>query len=169
MRVRVGGGGVLVHHSSITRPLESNRLLPALSLRRSSRHSSTTRSPSPHLSSASLPATRSTSRHATLRHATSRYVTLRTLLCSGLYEKAPPDTHVVAGHSGLEEKSKGHWNATVQGLAQNVLKMYEGVDITTYTDCVTNRQEKELAKKNELAEVARKWDLIAAEAASAEA
>ena len=76
---------------------------------------------------------------------------------------------MVAGHSGLEEKSKGHWNATVQGLAQNVLKMYEGVDITTYTDCVTNRQEKELAKKNELAEVARKWDLIAAEAASAEA
>lgn len=89
------------------------------------------------------------------------------MIYNGLYEKAPPDTHVMPS-SGLEEKSKGHWNATVQGLAQNVLKMYEGVDITTYTDCVTNRQEKETQRKNELAEVARKWDLIASEAASQE-
>jgi serine/threonine-protein phosphatase 2A regulatory subunit B' len=35
----------------------------------------------------------------------------------------------------LYEKSEGHWNATVLGLAQNVLKMYHDSDMATYQDC----------------------------------
>ena len=40
---------------------------------------------------------------------------------------------------------------------------------SAYFGILNEDQEKELAKKNELAEVARKWDLIAGEAASATA
>ena len=37
----------------------------------------------------------------------------------------------------LYKNSSGHWNATVEGLAQNVLKMYMEYDLALYDRCST--------------------------------
>ena len=63
-------------------------------------------------------------------------------------------------YGDLYEKSENHWNATVLGLAVNVLKMYHDSDMATYQDCqanyLTKKQEKEDAEK----ERKRKWEQL---------
>ena len=63
-------------------------------------------------------------------------------------------------YGDLYEKSENHWNATVLGLAVNVLKMYHDSDMQTYQDCqaqyLTRKQEKEDAEK----ERKRKWEQL---------
>ena len=63
-------------------------------------------------------------------------------------------------YGDLYEKSENHWNATVLGLAVNVLKMYHDSDMATYQDCqaqyLTRKQEKEEAEK----ERKRKWEQL---------
>ena len=49
-------------------------------------------------------------------------------------------------YGDLYEKSEGHWNATVLGLAQNVLKMYHDSDMATYQDCQANYLSRKEAK-----------------------
>jgi len=63
-------------------------------------------------------------------------------------------------YSDLYEKSEHHWNQTVLGLAQNVLKMHHDSDCLTYQEC----QSSFLAKKEaqQLAETERqqKWEKL---------
>jgi serine/threonine-protein phosphatase 2A regulatory subunit B' len=60
------------------------------------------------------------------------------------------------------EKSEGHWNATVLGLAQNVLKMYHDSDMATYQDCQANYLARKEAKLRLEQERKRKWAALEA-------
>lgn len=60
------------------------------------------------------------------------------------------------------EKSEGHWNATVLGLAQNVLKMYHDSDMATYQDCQANYLARKEAKQRLELERKRKWAALEA-------
>lgn len=60
----------------------------------------------------------------------------------------------------LHKNSSGHWNATVEGLAQNVLKMYMEYDLEIYDKCTTEYFSlEEMAKKKQEA-VANRWSQI---------
>jgi len=61
------------------------------------------------------------------------------------------------------EKSESHWNATVLGLAQNVLKMYHDSDMATYQDCQANYLTRKEAKKLAEDERKRKWAALEAQ------
>jgi serine/threonine-protein phosphatase 2A regulatory subunit B' len=65
-------------------------------------------------------------------------------------------------YGDLFEKSEGHWNATVLGLAQNVLKMYRDSDMATYQDCQANYLSRKETLQLEEAERKRKWDALEA-------
>jgi serine/threonine-protein phosphatase 2A regulatory subunit B' len=60
----------------------------------------------------------------------------------------------------LYKNSSGHWNATVEGLAQNVLKMYMEYDLALYDKCTAAyfRQEEEAKKRLEALDA--KWRQI---------
>lgn len=55
----------------------------------------------------------------------------------------------------LYKNSSGHWNATVEGLAQNVLKMYMEYDLDLYDKCTADyfKQEEEAKRKQEAVSV----------------
>mmetsp|Transcript_85656 Transcript_85656/g.171461 ORF Transcript_85656/g.171461 Transcript_85656/m.171461 type:complete len:457 (+) Transcript_85656:88-1458(+) len=65
-------------------------------------------------------------------------------------------------YGDLYEKSEGHWNATVLGLAQNVLKMYHDSDMATYQDCQAKYLQRKEAKAAAESERNRKWEAIEA-------
>lgn len=63
-------------------------------------------------------------------------------------------------YAPLYKNSSEHWNATVEGLAQNVLKMYMEYDLSLYDRCSTDclRIEEEKARKAQESE--RKWEVV---------
>lgn len=60
----------------------------------------------------------------------------------------------------LYKNSSGHWNATVEGLAQNVLKMYMEYDLALYDKCSTDYFKEEEEIKRRKGEVAQKWSTV---------
>lgn len=64
----------------------------------------------------------------------------------------------------LYEKSEHHWNQTVLGLAQNVLKMYHDQDMVTYQECQSNFLSNKEALQQAEAERKRKWEELEAKA-----
>jgi len=60
----------------------------------------------------------------------------------------------------LFKNSSGHWNATVEGLAQNVLKMYMEYDITLYDRCQAGHFKEQEDIKNKEAIVRKRWEEI---------
>jgi serine/threonine-protein phosphatase 2A regulatory subunit B' len=62
----------------------------------------------------------------------------------------------------LHKNSTGHWNATVEGLAQNVLKMYMEYDLSLYDKCahVNSKDEDEARKK--ITAISSRWNEIEA-------
>jgi serine/threonine-protein phosphatase 2A regulatory subunit B' len=60
----------------------------------------------------------------------------------------------------LYKNSAGHWNATVEGLAQNVLKMYMEYDLVLYDKCTKAyyREEEEAKRKLEVLE--QQWTSV---------
>lgn len=63
-------------------------------------------------------------------------------------------------YGALYKNSSGHWNATVEGLAQNVLKMYMEYDLTLYDKCSTDYFKQEEESKRKQLEEAEKWASI---------
>jgi serine/threonine-protein phosphatase 2A regulatory subunit B' len=60
----------------------------------------------------------------------------------------------------LYKNSSGHWNATVEGLAQNVLKMYMEYDLALYDKCTATYFHEEEEAKKRLEALAQKWHEI---------
>eukprot|EP00339_Tiarina_fusa_P004776 CAMPEP_0117043878 /NCGR_PEP_ID=MMETSP0472-20121206/30466_1 /TAXON_ID=693140 ORGANISM="Tiarina fusus, Strain LIS" /NCGR_SAMPLE_ID=MMETSP0472 /ASSEMBLY_ACC=CAM_ASM_000603 /LENGTH=499 /DNA_ID=CAMNT_0004755503 /DNA_START=131 /DNA_END=1630 /DNA_ORIENTATION=- len=60
----------------------------------------------------------------------------------------------------LYKNSSGHWNATVEGLAQNVLKMYMEYDLALYDKCTAAYFRDEEESKRKLEAVENKWTAI---------
>jgi len=65
-------------------------------------------------------------------------------------------------YGDLYEKSERHWNQTVLGLAQNVLKMYHDSDTATYQECQSSFLSKKEAQQQAEAERKRKWEELEA-------
>jgi len=60
----------------------------------------------------------------------------------------------------LYKNSSGHWNATVEGLAQNVLKMYMEYDLNLYDRCTANYFRDEEEAKRKLKALEDRWSDI---------
>lgn len=60
----------------------------------------------------------------------------------------------------LSKNAQGHWNQTVEGLAQSVLKMYMEMDIALYDKCSRENNEKIKARDVERDGAATKWGLL---------
>jgi len=65
----------------------------------------------------------------------------------------------------LHKNSTGHWNATVEGLAQNVLKMYMEYDLALYDKCAHANHKAEEEAKHKITAIANRWNEIEAMAA----
>ncbi|TMW66658.1 hypothetical protein Poli38472_013970 [Pythium oligandrum] len=65
----------------------------------------------------------------------------------------------------LHKNSMGHWNTTVEGLAQNVLKLYMDYDMTLYDQCAkeyATKEQMETEKKEQEKEKWKKIEMLAA-------
>ena len=62
----------------------------------------------------------------------------------------------------LYKNSSGHWNATVEGLAQNVLKMYMEYDLNLYDKCTTAYFKEEEEAKRKIEAISERWAQIEA-------
>jgi len=60
----------------------------------------------------------------------------------------------------LYKNSSGHWNATVEGLAQNVLKMYMEYDLALYDKCSTDYFKEQEENKRKVVEVEASWAAV---------
>jgi len=67
-------------------------------------------------------------------------------------------------YGALYKNSSGHWNATVEGLAQNVLKMYMEYDLTLYDKCSTDYFKWEEATKKKITDDEERWTKLKDEA-----
>ncbi|GMF44328.1 unnamed protein product [Phytophthora fragariaefolia] len=66
----------------------------------------------------------------------------------------------------LHRNSLGHWNTTVEGLAQNVLKLYMDYDMALYDQCAKEYSLKEQAMADVKDKDQEKWRKIESMAAS---
>ena len=64
----------------------------------------------------------------------------------------------------LSKNAQGHWNQTVEGLAQSVLKMYMEMDATLYDKCARENTDKTRSKEAERDAAAVKWQQMIAAA-----
>jgi len=78
----------------------------------------------------------------------------------------PQKQHPFSKIAALYKNSSGHWNATVEGLAQNVLKMYMEYDLTLHDKCSTDYFKAEEENKKKIADVEEKWIKLKEEARS---
>jgi len=71
------------------------------------------------------------------------------LVNSGCLSRLNAQTVLPIIYGPLYKNSSGHWNATVEGLAQNVLKMYMEYDLTLYDKCTQSyfKEEEEATRK----------------------
>jgi len=67
-------------------------------------------------------------------------------------------------YRSLYKNSNGHWNDTVEGLAQEVLKMYREYDLVFYDKCTTAYIQEEGKTKRKLETIAKRWEKIEEEA-----
>merc|ERR1719263_2121756 len=82
------------------------------------------------------------------------------LVNSGCLSRLNASTVLPIIYGPLYKNSSGHWNAPVEGLAQNVLKMYMEYDLQLYDKCTAAHfREEEEAKKN-LQALAVKWNAV---------
>jgi serine/threonine-protein phosphatase 2A regulatory subunit B' len=65
----------------------------------------------------------------------------------------------------LHKNSTGHWNATVEGLAQNVLKMYMEYDLALYDKCAHANHKAEEEARQKIIAISNRWNEIEAMAA----
>lgn len=70
-------------------------------------------------------------------------------------------------YGALLRNSRGHWNATVESLAQNVLKHYMDTDAALFDRCATQyaRDQENIAAEDE--ERRSKWSAIQSASVSA--
>ena len=88
------------------------------------------------------------------------------LVNSGCLSRLNAQTVLPIIYGPLYKNSSGHWNATVEGLAQNVLKMYMEYDLVLYDKCTTAYFKEEEEAKRKVEAIADRWAAIEDVAAS---
>ena len=79
------------------------------------------------------------------------------LVNSGCLSRLNAQTVLPIIYGPLYKNSSGHWNATVEGLAQNVLKMYMEYDLVLYDKCTAAYFLDEEEAKRKLDAIQNKW------------
>eukprot|EP00977_Amphora_coffeiformis_P014115 scaffold3856_cov169-Amphora_coffeaeformis.AAC.1 len=82
------------------------------------------------------------------------------LVNSGCLSRLNAQTVLPIIYGPLYKNSSGHWNATVEGLAQNVLKMYMEYDLALYDKCTAAYFREEEEAKKKLEALNEKWHAI---------
>ncbi|KAL3762633.1 hypothetical protein ACHAW5_001226 [Stephanodiscus triporus] len=82
------------------------------------------------------------------------------LVNSGCLSRLNAQTVLPIIYGPLYKNSSGHWNATVEGLAQNVLKMYMEYDLVLYDQCTTAYFKEEEEAKRKIQAIADRWQAI---------
>jgi serine/threonine-protein phosphatase 2A regulatory subunit B' len=82
------------------------------------------------------------------------------LVNSGCLSRLNAQTVLPIIYGPLYKNSSGHWNATVEGLAQNVLKMYMEYDLVLYDQCTTAYFKEEEEAKKKIQAIADRWQAI---------
>eukprot|EP00559_Dactyliosolen_fragilissimus_P003620 CAMPEP_0184865070 /NCGR_PEP_ID=MMETSP0580-20130426/16845_1 /TAXON_ID=1118495 /ORGANISM="Dactyliosolen fragilissimus" /LENGTH=607 /DNA_ID=CAMNT_0027364091 /DNA_START=27 /DNA_END=1850 /DNA_ORIENTATION=- len=82
------------------------------------------------------------------------------LVNSGCLSRLNAQTVLPIIYGPLYKNSSGHWNATVEGLAQNVLKMYMEYDLVLYDKCTTAYFKEEEEAKRKIEAVSGRWAQI---------
>mmetsp|Transcript_31546 Transcript_31546/g.46554 ORF Transcript_31546/g.46554 Transcript_31546/m.46554 type:complete len:520 (-) Transcript_31546:70-1629(-) len=82
------------------------------------------------------------------------------LVNSGCLSRLNAQTVLPLIYGPLYKNSSGHWNATVEGLAQNVLKMYMEYDLVLYDKCTAAYFREEEEAKRKLETISKRWDDI---------
>jgi len=88
------------------------------------------------------------------------------LVNSGCLSRLNAQTVLPIIYGPLYKNSSGHWNATVEGLAQNVLKMYMEYDLVLYDKCTTAYFKEEEEAKRKVEAIADRWNAIEDQAAA---
>lgn len=63
-------------------------------------------------------------------------------------------------YGALRENSDGHWNPTVESLAQNVLKHYSDTDAALYESCQEQYERQQELSEQTKAERAKQWEQL---------
>jgi len=88
------------------------------------------------------------------------------LVNSGCLSRLNAQTVLPIIYRPLYKNSAGHWNATVEGLAQNVLKMYMEYDLVLYDKCAKAYYREEEEAKRKLEALEAQWSSIEQTAAT---
>lgn len=81
-------------------------------------------------------------------------------LCVNVLSQARAAVFLPYVFGPLSKNAQGHWNQTVEGLAQSVLKMYMEMDINLYDKCSRDSNDKVRLKDAERETAAAKWAAI---------
>jgi len=82
------------------------------------------------------------------------------LINHGCLSKQHAPTLLPTIYTALVEKSEKHWNATVEGLATNVLKVYQDFDMKTYNTCKERAEEDAATRVQNEATTQAQWEQI---------
>lgn len=82
------------------------------------------------------------------------------LINHGCLSKQHAPTLLPIIYTALVEKSEKHWNATVEGLATNVLKVYQDFDMKTYTMCKERAEEDSATKIHHETTMQARWEQV---------
>lgn len=82
------------------------------------------------------------------------------LVSNGCLSRLHAQTVLPLIYGPLHKNSSGHWNATVEGLAQNVLKMYMEYDLVLYDKCNAAYFKDEEEAKRKVDAISSRWAQI---------
>lgn len=85
-------------------------------------------------------------------------------LCVNVLSQSRAPVFLPCVFGPLSKNAQGHWNQTVEGLAQSVLKMYMEMDITLYDKCSREHSEKTRNNEQERTAANDKWAKLEAAA-----
>lgn len=82
------------------------------------------------------------------------------LINHGCLSKQHAPTLLPIIYTALVDKAEKHWNATVEGLASNVLKVYQDFDMKTYNACRERAEDQAATKIQTEAMTQACWEQI---------
>eukprot|EP00904_Undaria_pinnatifida_P003104 jgi/Undpi1/12795/HiC_scaffold_7.g02462.m1 len=82
------------------------------------------------------------------------------LVSKGCFSRAYTHSILPVIYGPLHKHSLGHWNSTVEGLAQNVLKMYMEFDIHLYDRVLSEHLKLEAERTQRKEEACKKWEAL---------
>ena len=87
-------------------------------------------------------------------------------ICVNLLSQSKASSFLPHIYGALSKHAQGHWNPTVEGLAQSVLKMYMEIDVTLYDKCSREATAQQRNNEQSRTDASNKWQLLIKDATS---